>query len=252
MALGDRGSMLPKIVFSDFDGTLTKHTALTPRFFDILSLLEENNIPLVVVTGRSISWGHFLLSHFESLNFVIAEGGGIYCRRTKKGPIYTSLIVELRHVSRLEVFEKSFKKKFAKLEMSADSIGRVTDRAIELSDLEANLETYKKVKDFLDKERINFSTSNVHLNFWCGEVDKYKAIQELMVRWFPEVSLEECIFFGDSLNDQSVFRNMAHTIGVANINSVMKHLEYRPSVILNGEENEGPDGVYNYLLDLLK
>ena len=53
--------MFPSIVFSDFDGTLTDHTEFSPAFFEILSLLKEQNTPLVIVTGRSLSWAHFLI-----------------------------------------------------------------------------------------------------------------------------------------------------------------------------------------------
>ncbi len=58
--------MKPKLVLSDFDGTLTEHTELTPKFFEILELLKASNIPLLIVTGRSLSWAHFLLTHLYS------------------------------------------------------------------------------------------------------------------------------------------------------------------------------------------
>ena len=54
-----------KIVFSDFDGTLTNEKMLGSQIFDILDLTAKNNCELVVVSGRSVSWGHFLLTHFQ-------------------------------------------------------------------------------------------------------------------------------------------------------------------------------------------
>ena len=77
----------PKIVFSDFDGTLTYGSRLLSAFFQILELLEKNNIPLVIITGRSLSWGQFLISHFPYLKHVITEGGGNIITRNERGLI---------------------------------------------------------------------------------------------------------------------------------------------------------------------
>ena len=54
-----------KVIFSDFDGTLTVASGkLGASFFELLELIEQNQAELVVVSGRSLSWGHFLLTHF--------------------------------------------------------------------------------------------------------------------------------------------------------------------------------------------
>ena len=244
--------MNPKIVFSDFDGTLTKGTQFTEKFFEIISLLSKHNIDLVIVTGRSLSWGHFLISHFSFLKYVIAEGGGVLIRRDKNGNPLDIPFVSPNDIKALENTTKSLLKKFSTLKLSADSFGRLTDRAIELSDLLSDVELLKDVKTFLEKEKINFTTSNVHLNFWSGEVSKYKAVMTFLDQFYPEVSDEECIYFGDSLNDQSMFRYFEHSVGVSSINEILSKLDYKPSLILNGEENDGPDGVYNHLVSLLK
>lgn len=244
--------MIPSIVFSDFDGTLTHHTDFTTDFFSILEILEKNSIPLVIVTGRSISWGHFLLTHFSNLNHVICEGGGVIVGRKKGNHLYNDYLVEEKDRTRLRTFSKALLKKFHGLELTIDSIGRRTDRAIELDDLTEDLERMKEIKAFMEKEKINYSQSNVHLNFWCGEVSKYKAVVEFMKRNYSSISLDQTVFFGDSLNDESMFKNLSNTVGVSNIKSVLKKLEYEPSEILVGEENEGPKGVYNYLKSSLK
>ena len=73
----------PKIVFSDFDGTLTEQGRFSPVFFDVLKLIKQNNSELVIVTGRPLSWAHFLLTHFD-LDCVITEGGGMLSLRDGK------------------------------------------------------------------------------------------------------------------------------------------------------------------------
>lgn len=244
--------MIPRVVFSDFDGTLTSHTELTSKFFDILKLLDEHKIPLVIVTGRSISWGHFLLTHFPALKHVICEGGGVLVKRRPGNVIAKEMYIDDKEVTRLQTFTKNLLKKFKGLELSADSLGRLTDRAIELDDLTSDVDRMKDIKAYMDKENINYSQSNVHLNFWCGEISKYKSVADFMKKYFKEYSLEQTIFFGDSMNDESMFKELSHTVGVSNIKEVLKKLNYEPSLVLLGEENAGPDGVYNHLVSLLK
>ena len=237
-----------KIIFSDFDGTLTYKEGLSPVFFDILSHLEKINLPLVIVTGRSLSWGHFLLTHFHYLQDVIVEGGGAIVSRRGKF-ITEECLVSEDDVQRLSDFTVQFKKEFPKINLSVDSFGRKTDRAIELHDLQDGI-LFHHIEDFLRDHKINFSTSNVHLNFWCGEVSKYKAV-DYYLKKIREDELR-CLFFGDSLNDQAMFKSFKNSVGVSNINDVLHRLEFRPSVVLVGEENVGPHGVLNYLKKSVK
>lgn len=232
-----------KIVFSDFDGTLTYKEGLSPIFFDILSLLESKKIPLVIVTGRSLSWGHFLLTHFPFLTDVIVEGGGAIVSRNGKF-ITEECLISPSEVKRLADFCNDFKVKFPNIPLSVDSFGRKTDRAIELHDL-ADGTLFHHIEDYLKEKKINFSTSNVHLNFWCGEVSKFKAVEHFLN--LKKVQDFESIFFGDSLNDQSMFKSFKNSVGVSNIATVIDRLTYKPTVILEGAENVGPFGVLNYL-----
>jgi HAD superfamily hydrolase (TIGR01484 family) len=232
-----------KTVFSDFDGTLTYKEGLSPIFFDILSTLESKKIPLVIVTGRSLSWGHFLLTHFPYLQDVIVEGGGAMVSRSGKF-ITEECLISQAEVKRLADFCTEFATKFPNTPLSVDSFGRKTDRAIELHDLKDGT-LFHHIEDYLREKNINFSTSNVHLNFWCGEVSKFKAVEHYMA--LKKQTAQESVFFGDSLNDQTMFKSFKNSVGVSNIASVMDRLQYKPTTILTGEENVGPFGVLNYL-----
>lgn len=228
------------------------HEQLRVSFFEILSLLDSKNIPLVIVTGRSKSWAHFLLTHFHSLTYAISEGGGNLSKiemRNGNRVLCDELLIDKGAVEELEKVSKELVSKF-KIPLSADSFGRETDRAIELFDLQdPNLKN--DVEAFLTEKKINFSTSNVHLNFWKGEISKIKAI-EYFLKNYSEHSLDDSIFFGDSLNDQTVFKVMKNTVGVSNIKSVLERMDHKPKTILEGKENEGPDGVLNSLKKILQ
>lgn len=232
-----------KIIFSDFDGTLTYKESLSPIFFELLTFLESKKTPLVVVTGRSLSWGHFLLTHFPYLTDVIVEGGGAIVSRNGKF-ITEECLISQENVNRLARFCENFKEKFPNTPLSVDSFGRKTDRAIELHDLQDGV-LFHHIEDYLHDQKVNFSTSNVHLNFWYGEVSKYKAVQHFLE--LKQLKENDGIFFGDSLNDQSMFKSFKNSVGVANISSVLDRLEFKPTTILTGSENVGPWGVLNHL-----
>ncbi|RZF22776.1 HAD family phosphatase [Halobacteriovorax vibrionivorans] len=237
----------PKIILSDFDGTLTHHTEMSSELFDILNLAESKKIPFVIVTGRSISWAHFLITHFSTLPIVISEGGGALSWRDKNGLIQNEFLVPESELAKLEAFCVKLKEKYPNLNLTSDSLGRVSDRAIELCDLED--EKFKnEICHLMDEEGINYSTSNVHLNFWCGNLSKANATKVLFNKFFSHLNMEEeSIYFGDSLNDQSMFDKVKTSIGVSNIDSVMDRLSVKPHIILKGKENAGPSGVLNYL-----
>lgn len=244
----------PKLVFSDFDGTLTLDDELRPEFFDVLTLLKSKNIPLVICTGRSKSWAHFLLSHFNDLRYVITEGGGVLTYVEERGGrklLRDVLLVDDSEVIRLEQAVLGLRERFVHLELSVDSFGRQTDRAIELSYLEENPEIDKQVRAYFTEKKVNFSTSNVHMNFWCGEISKMNSIRHFL-KEYSDVKEEEVVFFGDSLNDESVFKELEHCVGVSNIEKVKDRFEFLPKIILEGEENKGIFGVLNYLTSALK
>ncbi len=235
--------MFPRIIFSDFDGTLTYGLSLGSFFFSILDLIKTKKSELVVVTGRSVSWGHFLMTHTDIVA-VISEGGGMLTFRDEKGLIRDHALLPDQELNRLKDFVLKLKQNFPEVSLSTDSLGRVADRAIEL---EVARPKMNELAGLMDAHQIHYSCSNVHMNFWCGDIDKYKGMMHFLEHHREEVNIEDCIYFGDSKNDESVFKAMKNTVGVSNIRTVIDELTYKPNVVLIGEHNEGPFGVLNYL-----
>ena len=238
----------PKLIFSDFDGTLTEQGKFSPVFFDVLKLIKANKSELVIVTGRPLSWAHFLLTHFE-LSCVITEGGGMLSMKKEGSDFFEdTALIEENNIKHLQKITRELLIKFPKVFLSEDSACRVTDRAIDLDVLKvAGLDS--EIEEFLVKNDINFSRSNVHLNFWSGCVSKRKSIEHYLK--LKKVDRIDCLYFGDSLNDESAFEYINHSVGVANIASVENKMTTLPKVILRGSEKEEINGVYYYLKNCL-
>lgn len=237
-----------KVVFSDFDGTLTTpQGALDTAFYSLLKLIQENTSSLVVVSGRSISWGHFLLTHFP-LKHVIMEGGGVIITKQKDGSFKEENLVYDEDIKDLESVTEKIKKNIPDCVLSADSFGRRTDRAIEFSQM--SKESCQEVEKFLRDNNVNFSRSNVHINYWVGDVSKSNAVKYFIENYMPHIDINDCIYYGDSLNDESMFEYFPNTVGVSNILSVLDKLKHKPKIILEGKDNAGISGVLSHLKEV--
>lgn len=237
------------IFFSDFDGTLTTEGRLTREFFEIIELIKQHGHELVIVSGRSLSWGHFFLTHFP-LKACIMEGGGVICYLDERGEIVEEPLVSQTQLECLRTFTTSLKRHYPQVPLSADSFGRLTDRAIEFHLMD---ETWvRQVMDFMNQEKINYSKSNVHINFWCGDISKYLGVVHFLKKYRPHKKQEDCWFFGDAPNDESMFELFNNSVGVSNISHCLDRLKHKPRIILQGEENAGPMGVLNFIRKLTK
>ena len=235
--------MKPKIIFSDFDGTLTLNGALSP---DLFKLFELKECPFVIVSGASFSTGYFLTTYLP-INICIMEGGAVILRKRSRGKIEEEILVSKEDLVRLRELEYEVQKEFPGF-LATDRFGRKTDRAVEWYKLDKS--SQDRLKCLLYDRGASFSFSNIHLNFWYGKVSKYQGIQKVMEKDFQGINLDDCLYFGDSPNDQSVFRGMKHTVGVSNIAHYLDQMEAHPSTILTGEENCSIKGVYNFLKSL--
>ena len=217
---------------------------ISRAFFDVLDLIEQNNSELVIVSGRSLSWGHFLLTHFP-LRSAIMEAGGVILNKCENGLIKHEALVEEDSITKMRSLTEELLKEHPGTILSPDSMGRLVDRAFEyhyMSEKEA-----QGAEQFLEKNNVEHVKSSVHVNFWIGEVSKYKGVKTFLEKFRPDVPINECLYFGDSLNDVPMFEKFPNSIGVANISKVINAIPHRPKVILEGKENEEISGVYSYL-----
>lgn len=233
-----------KVIFSDFDGTLTNNGKLGAIFFDIISIIEQHKSELVIVSGRSLSWGHFLLTHFN-FKYCIMEGGGVILYKDKDGEIQEQNLISDSQVKLLNEMTERLVAEVPGVVISKDSFGRRTDRAIEFSQMRNS--DIKKSHDFFDTHMINYSQSNVHINFWVGDISKANGVNVFLQSFMPTISKEEVCFFGDAMNDESMFKLFTNTIGVSNISEIIDQLTFKPTVILEGPTNIGAHGVLNHL-----
>lgn len=233
-----------KIVFSDFDGTLTEAGGrLGQSFQEVIDLLKSLDSELIIVSGRSVSWGHFFLTHFP-LRYAIMEGGGVILEKKDDGMIYEEILVSDDDMLSLNEFTFKLARTEIRDFISADSYGRKTDQALEIYSMPDEL--VLTAENMMREDAIQFSKSNVHLNYWAGEVSKAKAVKHFLNN-YSTVDSGECVYFGDALNDESMFEFFENSVGVSNIAQYLDKMKTHPKVVLEGEENSYAHGVLNFL-----
>ena len=71
-----------------------------------------------------------------------------------------------------------------------------------------------------------------------------------MKEQYPHINSDQSIFYGDALNDESMFKDFQNSVGVSNIISILDELEYKPKIILEGKDNAGANGVLAHLKEV--
>ena len=175
------------------------------------------------------------------------EGGGVVLFKNQDNIIDEEVLVSQEDIERLEDLDHALRGRFGDI-LTFDSFGRKTDRAIDLEAMDK--EKKSLVENFLSDHQASFSTSSVHVNFWYGDVSKYQGIQWVLKKKFPHVAENECLYFGDAINDESVFKGLENTVGVSNVSRCLDKMKDHPRVILEGKDNEAVYGVFNFLKQL--
>ncbi len=177
------------------------------------------------------------------------EGGGVIVYRDEKGELAEEPLVSREELHELEKFTREMKHHYPYVPLSVDSFGRLSDRAIEFHLME---ERYiDEVQEFMRKHKINYSKSNVHINFWKGNISKYLGVKYFLENYRKGVKQEDCWFFGDAPNDESMFELFHNSVGVSNIQHCLHKLKFKPRIILQGDENIGPLGVLSFVKSVI-
>ena len=92
--------------------------------------------------------------------------------------------------------------------------------------------------------------SSIHVNGWFGDYDKLTMTRRLFRdAWQADLDAlrGECVFVGDSPNDQPMFAFFPHSVGVANVAAFTAQMTHLPAYITQHEGGHG----FAELTDLL-
>jgi hydroxymethylpyrimidine pyrophosphatase-like HAD family hydrolase len=136
--------------------------------------------------------------------------------------------------------------------MAQDSAGRETDIAFDHSEFhKLTNEQIQQVVQLLQQEGLTATVSSIHINAWFGSHNKWQGAQWVLKQLTGrdlKQELDQWVYVGDSTNDQIMFENFTHSVGVANILRFENELQHLPEYIATQERGAGFSEVVNTLL----
>lgn len=233
-------------VFTDVDGTLTSSNRLEGRTLRAIEKLKQNDLKVVLVTGRPAGWGDCWLRTLP-VDAVIAENGGVCLTRDRRGrfeKMYSESVSErLRNRKRLLREVQAALTRVPGARLSTDSPYTEVNIAIDYNE-EAKLgpSELRALESFLQRRGVTVARSSVHLNCWLGAFDKLSMVRRFIREsWGLRLAKPDprFVYAGDSLNDAPMFGAFSLAVGVANVADVWSELDQRPSFVTRGREGRG-------------
>ena len=255
-----------KIVFSDLDSTLTKEQGIIDiKNKAIFDKLANIGIPVVLNTGRSLTYTIPICKQFNTSNYVITSNGAeVYNFITKK-MIYRSVISK-ENLLKLDDLIKKYNLYFLANGIDKrytnnldDSVGFfVTESLSSIDDEIAQvvLESYDldkmmNLRKDLEKDTdllIANKTKHVengkllYYDLVNKDVSKGNALEILCN--YLNIDVKSAMAIGDSDNDIDMFKKAGYPVAVANASDNVK--EYAKIVTLSNKQ----DGVFTILNEL--
>ncbi len=234
--------------FTDIDDTITTDGLLPSSTFEAIWKLHEMGIKIIPVTGRPAGWCDHIARMWPVAG-VVGENGAFYFSYSpeKKKVIrkYLQSDEERRKGrEKLDRIRDRVLKEVPNAGIASDQDFRIADLAIDFCEDVDPLseEEIGRICSILDEEKAVYKISSIHINCWFGDYDKLTCFR-MFLKDFTGRELEELqekiVFSGDSQNDEPMFRELRHTIAVANIRKFLPIMKHYPTYVTEGNDAAG-------------
>ncbi len=227
-----------RLIASDVDGTLTCADRFTPRLLEAIAQLNQANLPLLLVTGRSAGWVDALRSYLPVAG-AIAENGGVYFSKTGVYQLLGNVPALAVHRQRLSEAFLQIQHQYPHIKESTDNAFRLTDWTFDVEGVsEGELEAIALQCQTLGW---SFTYSTVQCHIKPPLQNKASGLQQVLAQHFPTLHSAQVLTIGDSPNDEALFDPIIFpvSVGVANILKYGDRLQHQPKYVTTQPEVEG-------------
>jgi HAD superfamily hydrolase (TIGR01484 family) len=227
-----------KYVLFDIDDTITEKGLLPEESFSALWALRRSGIHAVPVTGRPAGWCDLIARQWPVAGVVGENGAFAFYMEGERlerlfhpaAPSPTSSRERLGRIG------SSAMAAVPGLRLAKDQPYRLFDIALDFGEEPPvlPLEDALKVKAICETAGAQAKVSSIHVNAWFGEYDKLsmsRLFLSSILGWDPILFPRAAIFFGDSPNDEPMFRSFELSCGVANLRRFLGIIESPPAYI---------------------
>jgi len=234
-------------VFTDIDDTLTTEGAITPDALQALHNLKAQGLMVIPITGRPVGWSRPFAATWP-VDAMVAENGAVAlvhdAIKNQVNKIYQQDLPTRTH--NFQEMQRIAKRVLTEIQgtvVAQDSPGRETDIAFDHSEFhKLTAAQIQQVVQLLKQEGMMATVSSIHINAWFGSHNKWEGAQwvlkELTGRNLKQ-ELDHWVYVGDSTNDQVMFEQFTHSVGVANITRFEKELKHLPQYIAQQARGAG-------------
>jgi HAD superfamily hydrolase (TIGR01484 family) len=225
-----------RYVLFDIDDTITEGGLLPEESYSALWALRRAGISPVAVTGRPAGWCDLIARQWPVAGVVGENGAFVFHMRDGRlerlfHPSAPAPDSSRERLSRLgaEAIEA-----VPGLRIAKDQPYRLFDLALDFAEEPPvlPLETAWEAQAICEAAGARAKVSSIHVNAWFGDYDKL-SMSEYFLRtvlgWVPELAPRAAIFFGDSPNDEPMFRHFELSCGVANLLRFADRMDHAPA-----------------------
>lgn len=241
-----------KYVLCDIDDTITSAGKLTAPAYAALWRLYEAGIDVVPVTGRPAGWCDMIVRQWP-VKAVVGENGA-FVNYMEGGQLhtYTHPAVHEDAAEKLAAIRDTVLAAIPDSRVAKDQFARRYDLAIDFAEdpPRLGLDTAGRIRDICLSAGAEAKVSSIHVNTWFGKYDKLDTTLRFFGEILGEQGLEQkLIFFGDSPNDEPMFKHFPICCGVANIRAFQASMKYLPAYVTDLPGGAGFAQAVESLLD---
>ncbi|MCO4744366.1 MAG: HAD family phosphatase [Proteobacteria bacterium] len=231
-------------IFCDIDDTLTWEGRIVPEAFAALGEAHMSGLRIIPITGRPGGWVDHI-ARMWPVDGVVGENGGLWFYMNDQGLQRGFLQQEpdrRANRERLEKLAKVILERVPGTALASDQSYRDLDLAIDFcEDVDAldDLAIDEIVRQFR-AAGATAKVSSIHVNGWYGDFDKLTGCREIVrALYAEELDPTQWAYFGDSANDEPMFKFFDMSIGVANVRDFLGRMESHPTYICEGNGGHG-------------
>lgn len=234
-------SLRPSVLFTDVDDTLTCDGVLPQQTYTMLHKLSEAGITVVPVTGASAGWCDCLIKTWP-IHHIIGENGALSMHKNERGVVTTHFVKDESSIdqeyNKLKAIGVELSEKYPVIQHTQDQPYRLTDVAFDIGQfVTVEEQVADQATAWLRSQGVQAHRSSIHINAWLGEHSKASGALDWLSK--RELKEQDCLFIGDSPNDESMFEHFSLSVGVANVERFLSSMEHVPIYVTKGKGGYG-------------
>lgn len=265
-----------QLIATDMDGTfLDSNKSFSPEFLDIFFQLKQRKIKFVIASGNQYYRLYQKFLPMSESMYFIAENGSYIAKGSKE--LYSNVMGETdlqeainlllkyedifivlcgrkgAYILNKNIDQEEVVKKYYCNYQFVDSFDKIEDGIMKIAVYHAlgNIETFfSSIHDKLPKKLKVVTSGNCWMDIQNKDINKGIAIRFLQMIY--EIPPENCMAFGDQMNDYEMLQQVTYSYAMENAVEPIKNIAYRitrsneeqgvletiKEIVLNGENKE--------------